>query len=73
MLNSVTQGCPRLSIILFATVVFPEALPPQIPKFSSLSGLIFPWIQFEIKYYLPMTKGSTCCPEKLYQGGRPAV
>lgn len=32
MLNNVTQGTFRNSIIFVATVVLPEALPPQIPK-----------------------------------------
>lgn len=31
MLSRVTHGTLRDSIILAATVVFPEALPPQIP------------------------------------------
>jgi len=31
MLRRVTHGTSRDSMILVATVVFPEALPPQIP------------------------------------------
>lgn len=31
MLSSVTQGTFRASIIFLATVVLPEALPPQMP------------------------------------------
>jgi len=32
MLRRVTHGTSRHSIILAATVVFPEALPPHIPE-----------------------------------------
>lgn len=32
MLSRVTQGTSRHSIILAATVVLPDALPPHIPK-----------------------------------------
>lgn len=39
MLRSVTQGTSRDSIIFVATVVFPDALPPQIPKTKLLIAL----------------------------------
>ena len=35
MLNKVTHGTSRASIIFLATVVLPEALPPQTPMMST--------------------------------------
>lgn len=79
MLRSVTQGTSKDSIIFVATVVLPEALPPQIPKtiYCSQYRIL---ISFEgihecasYPYYPPITKGSTCCPAELYHGGLPAV
>lgn len=37
MLRRVTQGTSSASITLVATVVLPEALPPQIPKQNKAS------------------------------------
>ena len=39
MLKRVTQGTSRASMILLATVVFPDALPPQIPNTSHMLHL----------------------------------
>jgi hypothetical protein len=69
--KNVTQGISKAAIIFAATVVLPEALPPQIPlrnKIVNNQRMIF-----KTDYLSPMTKGSTCCPAELYQGGRPAV
>lgn len=70
--SSVTQGTSKLSMIFSATVVLPEALPPQMP------GIKDGFINIIREYILnvmcsPMTKGSTCWPAQLYHGGRPAV
>lgn len=45
MLSNVTHGTSRDSIIFVATVVFPEALPPQIPKKKKICFIIL--LKFE--------------------------
>lgn len=75
MLSKVTHGTSKDSMIFVATVVLPDALPPQIPEMklviplNSLLGNISKYILC----YQPITKGSTCCPAELYHGGLPAV
>jgi len=59
MLRRVTHGTSRDSMILVATVVFPEALPPQIPianifisnKILYLEIYIYIYINFYILYF----------------------
>lgn len=77
-----TQGTSRASMIILATVVFPEALPPPRPAGSGPVGSHQdPGGRAHGDEGVaggaagsPMAKASLdCAPCSLYQGGRPAV
>lgn len=79
-----TQGTSRASMIILATVVFPEALPPPRPAGSEpvgshqdgrLWGGPRGWGEAGRQAGgSPMAKASLdWAPCSLYQGGRPAV
>ena len=44
-------------MILLATVVFPDALPPQMPEEVSFFLIL---LCHDPKFQLPITNGSTC-------------
>jgi hypothetical protein len=84
--SKTTQGTSSASMIILATVVFPEALPPPRPVRgggwysedlmvrSSWSGYMDGCQRCLPTVLSPMAKASLdCVPCSLYQGGRPAV
>lgn len=57
MLSNTTHGTFNDSIIFLATVVFPEALPPQTPKYSVVNNL-------SVILYLLLQKNQTFVSNK---------